>query len=79
MKKDFNRNFPFFFEQTSTFIIGMCDDFNLSEDDTQDVLKSTYLEFWKKQGSLEKDYSVLGLLRTIVKDLIQEKTGGSSV
>ena len=73
IKKGSEKHFKLFFKDTHALVFGVCIRMGLSQQDAEEIVQDTYIQFWKQRNSIDKNKGVLGLLKLIAKRLVIKK------
>lgn len=73
IKKGSEKHFRLFFKETHGVVFGVCVKMGLSQEDAEEIVQDTYIQFWKQRDSIDENSGVLGLLKLIAKRLVIKK------
>lgn len=73
IKKGSEKHFKLFFQKTQGIVFGVCAKMGLSQEDSEEIVQDTYIQFWRQRETLNEKDGVLGLLKIIAKRLVYKK------
>ncbi|MEC3906734.1 sigma-70 family RNA polymerase sigma factor [Tamlana sp. 2201CG12-4] len=73
IKKGSEKHFKLFFQITHGVVFGVCVKMGLSQEDAEEIVQDTYIQFWKQRDSIDENNGVIGLLKLIAKRLVIKK------
>lgn len=73
IKKDSEKHFKIFFQETHAVVFRVCIKMGLNQEDAEDIVQDTFVQFWKQRDSIDENNGVIGLLKLIAKRLVIKK------
>ena len=73
IKNGSEKHFKTFFEISHAMVFSVCKKMGLSNENVEEVVQDTYIQFWKQRDSIDENKGVMGLLKVIAKRLVIKK------
>ncbi|WP_103072088.1 RNA polymerase sigma factor [Aquimarina sediminis] len=79
IKKGSEKHFKLFFDDTHAMVYKTCVKMGLTQEDAEEIVQDTYVQFWKQRDAIDENKGVLGLLKLIAKRLVLKKINKKDV
>lgn len=73
IKKGSASHFKLFFDETHRVVYTVCMKMGLSQEDAEEIVQDTYVQFWKQRDNIDENDGIIGLLKLIAKRLVIKK------